>query len=685
MSLSLHDEIQYLKGVGPSVSRKLERLGIATVDDLLCYFPRDYEDRRNLLCLRDVSEGKRSTHRVKVTEHSSFYYRGKKHLRIKVADPTGSAYVYCFNRNYLADKLRVGLTFYLTGIPTKRRGVTIFSQFDYTVDGEGNELRILPIYSLTAGLSQRKLRNLVAYAMETAGGQIQDDIPQVIRKGYGLGERKDLIKEIHFPSDTDSLRRAKEGLSYEEFFKYQLVVAILKNRKRAVKKARSPFSGILKGKFLKSLTFSLTNAQKRVLEELEKDQNLPAPMNRLVQGDVGSGKTVVALMCALNAIERKGQVAFMAPTEVLAQQHFNTVKAFLDGLEINVAFLSGSIRNTARKEILDLLSAGGTDILVGTHALFSEDVKFRNLQLVIIDEQQKFGVLQRGRLREKGEHPDCLVMSATPIPRTLSMTLYGDLDVSVIDEMPAGRGEVKTAIVKQAEIDKVYKKVREELEAGRQAYFIYPLIEESSVSDLKNAIDAYERLRKDVFREFKVGLLHGRMDDDEKQRVMVGFKHREYDLIVSTTVIEVGIDVSNATVMVIEQAERFGLSSIHQLRGRIGRGEYSSYCFLIPDRSTGREGFNRLMILRDTQDGFKIAEWDLKLRGPGEIMGKKQSGVPSFIINNLEINTKLIARAQVDTRKFVEGEIGTNHERENYLRDFVQSSAYRNAVLYFGG
>jgi ATP-dependent DNA helicase RecG len=255
-----------------------------------------------------VSEGKRSTHRVKVTEHSSFYYRGKKHLRIKVADPTGSAYVYCFNRNYLADKLRVGLTFYLTGIPTKRRGVTIFSQFDYTVDGEGNELRILPIYSLTAGLSQRKLRNLVAYAMETAGGQIQDDIPQVIRKGYGLGERKDLIKEIHFPSDTDSLRRAKEGLSYEEFFKYQLVVAILKNRKRAVKKARSPFSGILKGKFLKSLTFSLTNAQKRVLEELEKDQNLPAPMNRLVQGDVGSGKTVVALMCALNAIERKGQV-----------------------------------------------------------------------------------------------------------------------------------------------------------------------------------------------------------------------------------------------------------------------------------------------------------------------------------------------------------------------------------------
>jgi ATP-dependent DNA helicase RecG len=375
----------------------------------------------------------------------------------------------------------------------------------------------------------------------------------------------------------------------------------------------------------------------------------------------------------------------MAPTEVLAQQHFNTVKAFLDGLEINVAFLSGSIRNAARKEILDLLSSGGTDILVGTHALFSEDVKFRNLQLVIIDEQQKFGVLQRGRLREKGEHPDCLVMSATPIPRTLSMTLYGDLDVSVIDEMPAGRGEVKTAIVKQAEIDKVYKKVREELEAGRQAYFIYPLIEESSVSDLKNAIDAYERLRKDVFREFKVGLLHGRMDDDEKQRVMVGFKHREYDLIVSTTVIEVGIDVSNATVMVIEQAERFGLSSIHQLRGRIGRGEYSSYCFLIPDRSTGREGFNRLMILRDTQDGFKIAEWDLKLRGPGEIMGKKQSGVPSFIINNLEINTKLIARAQVDTRKFVEGEIGTNHERENYLRDFVQSSAYRNAVLYFGG
>jgi ATP-dependent DNA helicase RecG len=317
--------------------------------------------------------------------------------------------------------------------------------------------------------------------------------------------------------------------------------------------------------------------------------------------------------------------------------------------------------------------------------LFVNDIHYRNLSLVIIDEQHKFGVLQRGSLRSKGNHPDCLVMSATPIPRTLSMTLYGDLDVSVIDEMPAGRAGVETYIVKQAEIERVFSKVREEVEKGRQAYFIYPVIEESSNSDMKNAVDSFERLKNKVFTDLRIGLLHGRMSDAEKDEVMHLFKEKQFDVLVATTVVEVGVDVSNASVMVVEQAERFGLSSIHQLRGRIGRGRYRSYCFLVPDRSTGREAFNRLRILREIQDGFKIAEWDLRMRGPGEILGKRQSGVPSFIIDELDINTKLIYRAQKDARRFIAGEIGTGEEREKYLEDFMQTDGYRDAVLYFGG
>jgi ATP-dependent DNA helicase RecG len=683
--LELEEDVQYLKGVGPSVAEKLKRLGVDTVNDLLYYFPRDYEDRRNLTYLLDVRDGQKVTCRVVVSEHSSFLYRGKRHLRIKVSDPSGSAYLYCFHRNYLKDTLKVGATFYLTGTATRKKGTPIFSQFDYAFGSRDEELRVLPVYALTAGLSQKKMRSLTATALDTLGERINDDLPAIIRTGYGIRPKRELVRAIHYPEDMKDLRRAKEGLSYEEFFKYQLAVAILKNRKVQVQKPRKAVEGNMKRRFLQNLPFSFTAAQNRVLHELENDMSRTAPMNRLIQGDVGSGKTVVSLFCALDAVEGGGQVALMAPTEVLARQHHATVASHLENLGLRTEFLSGSVRGAERGEILEGLARGDVHILVGTHALFSDEVVYHDLSLVIIDEQQKFGVLQRGSLREKGNHPDCIVMTATPIPRTLAMTLYGDLDVSVIDELPAGRGNIYTDIVRQAELERVYQRVREEVGRGQQAYFIYPLIEESMKADLKNALDAHEHLRREVFPGLKVGLLHGRMEEEEKQAAMSAFKAREYDILVSTTVIEVGIDVSNATVMVIEQAERFGLSSIHQLRGRIGRGSHDSYCFLVPDRSTGRESFNRLMILRDTRDGFKIAEWDLKLRGPGEIIGRRQSGVPAFIIDNLDINTSLISRAQKDTRRFVEGEIGTEEERQRYLEEFVGSQSFRDAVLYFGG
>lgn len=685
MSLTLKSDVKYLKGVGPSTAEKLGRLGISTVEDLIFYFPRDYEDRRNIKSLAEVPEGEKATFRLKVLEQGTVRFRGKNHPKIKVTDGRDYAFLYCFNRGYLRDVLVPGTVFFLTGKYYLKGRYPLFSSFSYEIDDGNANLSILPIYRLTEGLSQNSLRKLIKYALMLFQDHLHEDIPPTIKKGYKIWDRGKLVQQIHFPDDMVSLRRAKEGLSYEEFFKYQLIVALARNKNREIKKVRKPIRGILKRKFLENIDFELTGAQKRVIDEIERDLNSETPMNRLVQGDVGSGKTVVSLIAALDVIERGEQVALMAPTEILARQHFNNVKNYFRNLNVNVEFLSGSIRGVKRKEIVLSLLKGEIDLLVGTHALFSDDVVFRNLTFVIIDEQQKFGVLQRGRLREKGDNPDCLVMSATPIPRTLSMTLYGDLDVSIIDEMPSGRAGVETYIVKEAEIESVYEKVREEISKGRQAYFIYPLIEESAVLDVKNAVEAYNFLKDEVFKNFKVGLLHGRMSDEEKEKVMLDFKRGEYQILVATTVVEVGVDVPNATVMVIEQAERFGLSNIHQLRGRIGRGSYRSYCFLVPDKSTGRDAFNRLMILKNTTDGFKIAEWDLKLRGPGDLIGKKQAGLPSFIIDDIDINTRLIYRAQKDARRFVAGEIGTAEERDRYLKSFIQSKSFKKASLYFGG
>jgi len=666
------------------VSEKLGNLGIATVEDLLYHFPRSYEDRRQVKLLGEAKEGERSTFRLEVVGQSTFYYNGRTHPKIEVRDKSGRAFLYCFNRSFLREKLTVGSGFYLTGAFALRKGVRIISQFDYDTELSDRELAILPIYPLTQGITQKVMRKLTRFAVEHCSGLIRDLTPEFINRGYGLGDKGDLVREIHFPTDMESLRRAREGFSYKEFFAYQIVAALARRKNMSVKKLRKAGTGKLREAFLERLGFTLTGAQERVLDEIQEDMERQWPMNRLVQGDVGSGKTVVALISLLGALEAGGQAAFMAPTEILARQHFRTVSGFLDGLPVRVAFISGAVRGEERSRITRRLKSGEVHLVVGTHALYSDDVGFRDLSFVVIDEQHKFGVLQRGRLRAKGCNPDCIVMSATPIPRTLSMTLYGDLDVSIIDEMPPGRADVATHIVKQAKIGRVYEKVREEISGGRQAYFIYPVIEESRVRDLKNAMDSYERL-KSVFSGFRVDLLHGRMSDEEKEAAMQRFLRRESHVLVSTTVVEVGVDIANATVMVIEQAERFGLSTIHQLRGRIGRGSAQSFCFLVPDRSMGRDAFDRLRVLQNTRDGFKIAEWDLRMRGPGEILGKRQSGVPSFIIDDFDVNTRLIYLAQRDARKLVDGEIGTAEERERFLVDFTRSDSYREFSLYFGG
>jgi ATP-dependent DNA helicase RecG len=684
MSPNLRDDVQYIKGVGPSLRTRLNRLGIYTARDLLYHFPRDYEDRRTVRRLKDVEEGQKALFRFRVVDQSTFYYNGKHHPKIRVADGSGEALLYCFNRQFLTDVLQPGTEFLLSGAYARRKNSFVFSQFDCSMKNSKEELRIVPLYPLTSGVSQNTMRKLTWTAVRTYGHLIEDETPEFIKKGYKLGNNEELFRQIHHPESMDSLRRAKEAISYKEFFKFQIIAALSRARKQHMEKTRAPSLRGLKRAFLSTLVFDLTGAQARVLEEVAHDMRQPVPMNRLLQGDVGCGKTVVALIAALEAVDAGGQAAFMAPTETLARQHFHTISQWLEKIPVRVAFLSGSVKGAQRNAVLPGVKSGEVDILVGTHALYSEDVNFKNLSFVVIDEQHKFGVLQRGSLRVKGKSPDCIVMSATPIPRTLSMTLYGDLDVSIIDELPSGRAAIHTEIVKQAKIAVVYEKVREQIGEGHQAYFIYPLIEESSSVDLKNAVQSYERL-KELFSDFRVGILHGRMSEEEKLRSMEEFASGDLSILVSTSVVEVGVDVSNATVMVIEQAERFGLSSIHQLRGRIGRSRYESFCYLVPDRSTGRDAFDRLRILENTTDGFEIAERDLRMRGPGEILGKRQSGVPSFIIEGFEVNTKLIYRAHSDARKLVNGEIGSEEERKEYFQRFTRSDAYGDAILYFGG
>jgi ATP-dependent DNA helicase RecG len=684
MSPTLRDDVQYIKGVGPSLRTKLNRLGIYSARDLLYHFPREYEDRRTVRRLKDVGEGEKAMFRFRVVGQSTFYYNGKRHPKIGVADESGEALLYCFNRQFLVDVLKPGTEFFLSGAYARRKSALVFSQFDYSVENSKDELRIVAVYPLTAGVSQNTMRRLTWTVVSTYAHLIEDETPAFINRGYKLGKNAELFRQIHHPDSMDSLRRAKEAISYKEFFRFQIIAALSRAKKQHVEKARVPLQRRLKNAFLSTLSFELTGAQSRVLEEIENDLQQPVPMNRLLQGDVGCGKTVVALVAVLDAVDAGGQAALMAPTETLARQHYNTISQWLKGIPVTVEFLSGSIRGAERDAVLQGVESGSVNILVGTHALYSEDVHFKDLSFVVIDEQHKFGVLQRGSLRAKGNSPDCIVMSATPIPRTLSMTLYGDLDVSIIDELPSGRAAIHTEIVKQAQIIRVHEKVREQVREGRQAYFIYPLIEESSSMDVKNAVESYEHL-KEVFSEFCVGILHGRMSEEEKLRSMERFASGEFAILVATSVVEVGVDISNATVMVIEQAERFGLSSIHQLRGRIGRGRYESYCFLVPDRSTGKDAFDRLRILQNTTDGFDIAERDLRMRGPGEIFGKRQSGVPSFIIEDFDINTRLIYRAHSDARKLVNGEIGSEKERQLFFQKFTLSDAYRDAILYFGG
>jgi ATP-dependent DNA helicase RecG len=674
----LQGSLQFLKGVGPRRAADLQRAGLSTVEDLLYRFPTRYEDRGHFQTIASLKPGVAAS---VAGEILSSGLRPTRRPRFKifemlVRDRTGSLRAIWFNQPFLKDVFK----------PHQR--VILFGKLDLTSHGlqmttpdyeiseehegdEGNEGanegadghetihtgRIVPIYEKTGQLTAKMQRSLVYQALHglpPLNDDLPDPLPPAVRERQQLIGRREALQQAHFPEASASIESlnafrspAHRRLIFEEFFLFQLGILLRKRRADSERKARVVVcTDEIRRAIGKVLPFKLTGDQRTAIREIVADMERPQPMNRLLQGDVGSGKTIVALMAALVAMENGLQVAFMAPTEILAEQHFFNIRRLLESSRFRLTLLTGGTPAKKRRELLAELAGGSMHMVIGTHALVQEDVAFRELGLAVIDEQHRFGVLQRANLRAKGLHPDVLVMTATPIPRTLALTTYGDLDVSVMREMPPGRQPIVTVAKPESRRDDVYAHVRKEIEHGRQAYVIYPLVEESAKVDLKAATEMADHLAQDVFPDLRVALLHGRLKQDAKDRVMGAFVRREFDILVSTTVIEVGVDVPNATVMVIEHAERFGLSQLHQLRGRVGRGSHKSYCMLLHSYGLTEQGRERLKALTETTDGFEIAERDLQLRGPGDFFGTRQSGMPTLRVGDLLRDHALMEEAR---------------------------------------
>jgi ATP-dependent DNA helicase RecG len=669
-----------VQGIGPALTPKLARLGIRNAAGLLCHYPRGWEDRSQKVPLKDFHRSQVCTE-VTVIAHDWLWLSRKKTLKIHVEDASGRAALLCFNRPWLAKQLVPGGRYRLWGRFYFRYGEIQSSSFETepAASGQSPEFdRLLPVYPLCAGLTQTMFRRFIARALELYAHNLEDELPAGIIERDGLLAKSPAVRAIHFPASAGELEQAKKTLVYEELFYLEIMVgqralartgAARKSaaRKRVTREKSAAPDGRadcvfspLQQRLLDRLPFSLTGGQTAAAGEINQDMepyrqtantHAPmayAPMARLLQGDVGSGKTLVSFLAALRAVEDGGQAAIMAPTELLARQHAENAAKLLEPLGPRIAFLTGNIKAAGRKELLRSLASGDIDIVVGTHALFSQDVAYKNLRLVVIDEQHRFGVTQRSLIMAKGEQPHLLMMSATPIPRTLALTVFGDMDVSTIRDMPPGRKPVITHLAKQSNEDKVYNFVRRELAAGRQAYFVYPLIEGGDEADLKDAVSMAERLAAEIFPRCPLALIHSKLDEEQKRQTMEQFRAGAIRILVATSVVEVGVDVLNATCMVIEHAERFGLSTLHQFRGRVGRGRNQSYCFLVYSDELTEDGKSRLKVMLENADGFVIAEEDLKLRGPGQIAGIEQSGYLDLGIANPVRDAEELARARAD-------------------------------------
>jgi len=678
--------VQYVKGVGPKLAKLFQKKGILTVEDALYFLPRCYEDRRNIKKISELKAGRKEMGFGEILLSGIAFYRNKKKrvFEVVVGDGSGTATLKWFhgNERYLRERFKKGRQLIFSGDVRWFNDQREIHHPDVeVVDGEIekdylNFKRIVPIYSETEGLYQRTLRRLMKAILDGYADELSSPMPPEITERRGLIDFSEAFRRVHFPPEGESIDalnlQRSDGhrrIIFDEFFFLELGMA-LKKRGVALETGISfRTEGFLSQKLLNQLEFKLTRAQERVWAEIKEDLEKPHPMNRLIQGDVGSGKTVVAVLTCLYVIECGYQAVIMAPTEVLAEQHFLNLHQWLEPLGVKVGLLTSSVKGSEREDLHQGVRTGNFQLVVGTHAVIQEAVEFNRLGLAIIDEQHKFGVVQRGLLKKKGESPDVLVMTATPIPRTLAMTIYGDLDVSLIDEMPPGRVPVETRVFPEPARAKVYRIVEEEVRKGRQAFIVYPLVEESEKLDLMDATRMAEHLQKEIFPEFRVGLLHGRMKSDEKEAIMMEVKEGRIHILVATTVIEVGVDIPNASVMVVEHAERFGLSQLHQLRGRIGRGRYPSKCILLAQYRSSEEARVRLRAMEKTTDGFKIAEEDLALRGPGEFFGIRQSGLPDLRVAHLIRDTPILIEARKEAFRLIEDDPELSHPAHRDLKD----------------
>ncbi len=678
-------DLQYLKGVGPRRAEALEQIGISSIRDLLYYLPRGYLDRSTIVTVADLPRHIDDADPVTIVARvASVEARRSRRTRrmifmLTVSDATGSLQCVWFEGfQYYKDAFTEGELLALSAFPSRDKAGRIqfvHPQFDRLAGSEEDEPdwgnlfntgTIIPKYASGAdlqkvGLDSRGFRRILRNGVSRAS-RVPETIDEAIVSDEGLVGLETALRDVHFPESWDDLRKAKERLKFDELFFLNLMVALRKEHQGRVTGRSYGGPSPRRDALLARLPFRLTQSQQRVCQQIDDDMAAPFAMHRLLQGDVGSGKTIVALLSLLRVIDAGAQVAFMAPTEVLAEQHVRTLTHFTEGLDVNVRLLIGNQKKKLREDVLEDIRRGSADIVVGTHALLEETVSFADLGMVVIDEQHRFGVMQRATLSSKAVSPELLVMTATPIPRTLALTVYGDLEVSTIDELPADRIPIRTGVRPVAQAGKAYDFIRQEVAAGRQAYIVFPLIEASEKVDLKAATEEFERLSSEVFAGLRLGLLHGRLPSDAKEEVMERFQRGEVDILVSTTVIEVGIDVPNATVMLIENAERFGLSQLHQLRGRVGRGPHQSYCVLISNQTLFRKKLRgldeeekreeehrasrRLSTMVETSNGFKIAEVDLELRGPGDFFGTRQSGLPALRVADIVHDRDIFERTR---------------------------------------
>lgn len=672
--LDLNKDVKYVKTVGPNRVKLLNKLNIYTLKDLIEYYPRDYEDRSKPKNLYECIDGEEVLIEAMATGRINEMHKGRMTIsRLIVKDQTGTCYITWFNQGYLRDKFQPGRMYRFFGkISNKNGRLEMNSPVYDEIDQSKNTGKIIPIYPLTFELKQNTLRRIIENGLLEVKGQLPETLPEYILKENNLWDINNTIERIHFPIEFSDFNKARERLVFEELLTMQLALLKLKNNYEHETDGIQFSKDVHMSDVINMLPFRLTKAQLRVLEEIDRDMESDKPMNRLLQGDVGSGKTVVAMIAAYKAVKSGYQATIMAPTAILASQHLESFKGILDELGIRTELLISNVTKKKKAEILEKLQSGEIDVLIGTHAILEENVVFKNLGLVVTDEQHRFGVKQRSTIAAKGQNPDIIAMSATPIPRTLALILYGDLDISIIDELPPNRKKIETFAVRKNMEERVNNFIKKQIAEGRQAYIVCPLVEENEdMEGLQSVVELAEKYQKETFSEYKVAYLHGKMKPKEKDEIMQRFKDGEIQILIATTVIEVGVNVPNASIMVVENAERFGLAQLHQLRGRVGRGEYQSYCILKYE-GNGETIRQRMKVMCDTNDGFIISEKDLELRGSGDFFGTEQHGLPEFKIANLFEDMAVLKKVQGLALKIMEDDPLLEKEKNAKLNDLVK-------------